>query len=411
MHVVVLSHLYPTQRDPMKGVFVYDQVEALAASGVGIQVFSPRKWLPSLIAPRHKQWRDHNIRPKPLPGQVAVNYVPVAPMPGNGALTVRFTTQALIRHAVRCHQQGKCDLIHAHTVLVDGQVAARLAAMLKVPFVVTIHGSDLNVHAAQNTGQSAKIAGVLERAGAVMTVGKALADKATAMVSDPGKVVVVPNGTHFDQVMPAPDTELADIFSGRFVVAAVGSLVPTKGYDLLLSAAAGVRNVIPNLAVVIAGDGVERERLETMVRDLGLSDCVHFLGQLPRSEVFRYLSIADVFALPSWSEGFGIVYLEALAHGLPVIACQGQGPSDFVEHGVHGFLVEPRAVAPVTDALVYLHHNPEVAVAMGQAGRERVMSTYTWTKNAEQVYEIYRQVLARHSSGRLPETKRMEVAC
>jgi len=395
----------------MKGVFVYDQVEALASTGIGIQVFSPRKWLPSLLAPRHKQWRDHNIQPKPLPGQVAVNYVPVAPIPGNGALTVKLMTQALKRHAVRCHQQGKCDLIHAHTVLVDGQVAARLAVMLNVPFVVTIHGSDLNVHAAQNRGQSVKIAAVLEHAGAVMTVGKALADKATAMVSDPAKVVVAPNGTHLDQVVSTPDTELADQFSGRFVVAAVGSLVPTKGYDLLLSAAAGVRNAIPNLAVVIAGDGVERARLETMVRELGLSDCVYFLGQLPRSEVFRYLSIADVFALPSWSEGFGIVYLEALAHGLPVIACQGQGPNDFVEHGIHGFLVEPGTVQPVIDALVYLYQYPEVAVAMGQAGRERVMSTYTWTKNAEQVCDIYRQVLARHSSGRLPETKNLEVTC
>jgi glycosyltransferase involved in cell wall biosynthesis len=100
----------------------------------------------------------------------------------------------------------------------------------------------------------------------------------------------------------------------------------------------------------------------------------------------------DVFSLPSWQEGFGIVYLEAMALGKPVIGCKGEGIEDFVVDGETGLLVEPKNPDQLADAMEFLICNPEKARTMGENARQFVLQNYTWEKNAEKMIDIYRNV-------------------
>ena len=116
------------------------------------------------------------------------------------------------------------------------------------------------------------------------------------------------------------------------------------------------------------------------------------MGRLSHKEVMKYIAEADIFSLPSWNEAFGVVYIEAMAHGKPVIGCQGEGIEDFVEHGKTGLLVKPKDVDSLAKAMDYLLSNPDEARPMGKRARKLVLENYTWKKNVERTIEVYREV-------------------
>jgi teichuronic acid biosynthesis glycosyltransferase TuaC len=105
------------------------------------------------------------------------------------------------------------------------------------------------------------------------------------------------------------------------------------------------------------------------------------------------MAACDIFTLPSWNEGFGIVYLEAMACGKPVIGCQGEGIEDFVEHGRTGLLAKPKDVDSLFEALEFLISRPHEAEAMGVQARKLVFENYTWAKNAEKIIKLYEEVI------------------
>jgi glycosyltransferase involved in cell wall biosynthesis len=129
------------------------------------------------------------------------------------------------------------------------------------------------------------------------------------------------------------------------------------------------------------------------VANLGVDSQVEFIGRLSHEKVMKYMAEIEIFSLPSWLEGFGVVYLEAMAHGKPIIACQGEGIEDVITHGETGLLVEPKNVESLVEAIDFLLSNPEKAKSIGERARNLVLEKYTWEKNAEKTIEVYREVL------------------
>jgi glycosyltransferase involved in cell wall biosynthesis len=152
-------------------------------------------------------------------------------------------------------------------------------------------------------------------------------------------------------------------------------------------------NKYPDLVYLIVGEGHERQALGHLVRQLNLTDHVEFIGQLPFQQVMEYISVCDVFTLPSWQETFGLVYVEAMAHGKPAIGVQGQGVDGIVTHGETGMLVKPRDVGSLVEALDFFLSHPEEARVMGERARRLVLENYTWEKNAQKTIEVYKEVL------------------
>lgn len=185
------------------------------------------------------------------------------------------------------------------------------------------------------------------------------------------------------------------------IVLTVGRLSASeryKGHDLMLEAWPEIANQFPDAAYWIVGDGDDRARLEAKAAQLGIVGSVKFLGSLTGEKLSACYDQCHVFAMPAQSspkaspprgEGFGIVYVEALAHGKPVLAANVGAPAEFVRDGEFGIQVNPASVREITEGIVALLTNPERARKMGAAGRAWVASELTFERFCERLRSAF----------------------
>ena len=174
----------------------------------------------------------------------------------------------------------------------------------------------------------------------------------------------------------------------------VSALIKTKGIDLNIRAVSKLINIYPTIKYYVIGDGEEYKNLKRLVDDLNLNRNVIFLGRLPHSQVIKYMSSkCDVFVLPSWQEGFGIVYIEAMNSGIPVIGVKGQGIEDVIVDKKNGFLVQPHDLDDLACTIDYILSHKDTAKIVGENGKKTVLSEFTWLRNAQKTIEIYNEIM------------------
>jgi phosphatidyl-myo-inositol dimannoside synthase len=181
------------------------------------------------------------------------------------------------------------------------------------------------------------------------------------------------------------------LFSQRPVILTVGRWSASeryKGADELIGAVAQLSVEFPNVTLVAVGGGNDIPRLRKLAGTSGVSERVHFLENLSREEIAACYAHADVFALPSSGEGFGIVFLEAMAFAKPVIAAACGGATDVVEDGVNGLLVPPRHTEQLATALRRLLGDAALRERFGARGRQIVTEKYSFEVFESQLAEI-----------------------
>ncbi len=184
--------------------------------------------------------------------------------------------------------------------------------------------------------------------------------------------------------------------SGPPTVGFAGRLVEEKGADLLVRAVARLRAVVPDVRLVIAGDGPQRPRLERLAADLGVADATTFLGHLARDDVEHHLDAAWAQAVPGrWEEPGGNVTLEAMMRGTAVVASDLGGPAEVVEPGRTGLLAAPGSVASLAAALHELLGDRARAEQLGAAGRDVALERYTEPRVLDRVLRLYDELLRR----------------
>jgi glycosyltransferase involved in cell wall biosynthesis len=163
-----------------------------------------------------------------------------------------------------------------------------------------------------------------------------------------------------------------------------------KGYDKILEALPQIRQTIPNVHYIIAGKGDDRPRIEQLIAQLGLQDCVTLAGFVPDEQLGDYYNLCDLFAMPSKCEGFGIVYLEALACGKPTLGGNRDGAIDALCHGELGALVDPDDVGAITQTIIQILQKtyPNSLLYNPEALRQRVIDVYG--------FERFQQTLAQY---------------
>ncbi|MFC7548384.1 glycosyltransferase family 4 protein [Plantactinospora sp. GCM10030261] len=183
----------------------------------------------------------------------------------------------------------------------------------------------------------------------------------------------------------------------RPVIVCVSRLVPRKGQDTLIRALPAVRRRVPDAALLIVGGGPHRATLERLARDTGVAGDVVFTGSVPGAELPEHYAAGDVYAMPCRTrnrgldvEGLGIVYLEASASGLPVVAGDSGGAPDAVRPGETGFVVPGRDPDRLADRLVTLLTDRALAARMGAAGRAWVERDWRWEIQAARLTELLR---------------------
>lgn len=237
---------------------------------------------------------------------------------------------------------------------------------------------------------------VLRAADVVVTASRAVHDRSPLIRQAGVAAEVVKYG--IDVARWAPEAvdarlvqELRDRYGERHVLA-VGRLVPYKGFDRLVTAAAAL-----DAPVVIVGEGVSRAALESQIRSLGLESRVHLAGAVDDARLVAHMAAATAVVLPSWNraEAFGIVLLEAQAAGTPVVATDvGTGTTEAFVDGKTGFLVPPNDVEALVTALNRLVDDPSLAAEMGEAGRRHVAEHHSLTTLAATLRPIYERLSA-----------------
>ena len=173
--------------------------------------------------------------------------------------------------------------------------------------------------------------------------------------------------------------------SDRPVIVCVSRLVPRKGQDVLIRALPAIRRRVPEAALLCIGGGPYQSTLERLARETGVAGAVVLTGSVPWAELPAHYDAGDVFAMPCRTrraglevEGLGIVFLEASATGLPVVAGRSGGSPDAVREGETGYVVDGRSVRAVADTVASLLEDPERGRAMGAAGRDWVEREWRW---------------------------------
>lgn len=202
-------------------------------------------------------------------------------------------------------------------------------------------------------------------------------------------------GVDVDEFHPGVDgTPVRDRYGlgDRPVIVCVSRLVPRKGQDALIRALPEVRRRVPGAALLIVGGGPDRARLTRLARAYDVASDVIFTGTIPTEELPAHYAAGNVYAMPCRTrragldvEGLGIVYLEASATGLPVIAGDSGGAPDAVRDGETGFVVPGRNLAVLTDRLVTLLTDEKLAARFGAAGREWTQATWRWEAQAKRL--------------------------
>jgi len=357
IRTLLFSTLYPSAVRPVHGIFVETRLRELLKSGeVETKVVAPVPWFPltgehfgdygKFAATPHFEQRNgvdvFHPRYFLLP-KIGMNSAPYAL--ARGALP---TIRKLIRDGF------DFDLIDAHYYYPDGVAAGFIAKALKKPFIVTARGTDINVIPDYPVPRQL-ILDTAQAAAASIGVSRALIDKLAGLGAAREKLDVFRNGVDLQRFELLPrDKARQHIGIGAssedYLMLSVGNLVELKGHHLAIEALAKMPK---GTRLAIIGKGSERARLESLSRQLGVADRVHFAGLVLPDQLKWWYSAADVLVLCSSREGWPNVLLEAMACGTPVVATNVGGVAEMLAMEV-GILLPSRSSEALTFALEHL---------------------------------------------------------
>ncbi len=345
-----------------------------------LTLLNRKRFAPTLIAGQDFATFAERLKVPHIPLEIAGKTSPIADLRCIGEL------ETILRKSF--------DIVHGHGVrgMCIGAFAAKRA---RLPFVTTLH----NLLGEVSLPQSMVLAQALHRTQRLIAVSQAViaSFEANALPLPPHHVV--PNGVVTTR-SANPDSiqgvrNWFHVPESAPIVLGIGRLEKEKGFDQLLLAFDILRSQVPNAHLLIVGEGSQLE----VLRGLAQSDLqVHFAGY--SADPTAYYHVADVVAVPSRSEGQGMVALEAMAAGRPVAAFRVGGLVDTVKEGVTGLLVPPSDIEEMGRTLALLLNSPDLRRSMGEAGRARVVSRFSASQMVETIENIYTEILTEANNTR-----------
>jgi N-acetyl-alpha-D-glucosaminyl L-malate synthase BshA len=282
------------------------------------------------------------------------------------------------------------DVLHAHYAMPHAACAYLAKQMLrerKIRTVTTLHGTDITlVGQAPSFYAATKFS--IEESDCVTAVSDWLLGETRRVFHTERRIHVIPNFIDPDTFHPTPAAERRAQFAaeGEKVLLHISNFRPVKNVGAVVEVFDAVRRAVP-ARLLLVGDGPERIPTEQRVAELGLTGRVVFLGN--QEYVEDILPLADVLLLPSLHESFGLVVLEAMAVGVPVVATRVGGTAEVVEDGVSGFLRDPHDVAGMAEAARRLFTEPGLAERMRAAALARARERYRVEAIVPRYVEVY----------------------
>ena len=291
---------------------------------------------------------------------------------------------------------GPPDIVHVHDWLTaSAGVASK--HLMRVPLVMTFHSTESSRSSSFRTPESAMVGGLewwgsYEAAKVIAVSGWMKSEVVSQFKLPPSKVVEIPNAVDmvkFEKSVDVATTRMKwRVQPGEKLITAVGRLTSQKGFDDLIRALAIVRKSVPGAKLLVMGDGYMRGELEALANGEGVAERTTFAGFVSDDDLVDAIKSSDMVAVPSHFEPFGIIALEAMAAGVPVVVSRVGGLAEIIEDEVDGLEVDPNSPYSIAKATTRLLSDQALASRLAARAREKVKS-YNWKRSATETLEVY----------------------
>ncbi|MFD3509385.1 glycosyltransferase family 4 protein [Nocardia sp. NPDC058666] len=313
--------------------------------------------------------------------------------------TLMLPTPAVIKQASALLREHQCDTVWFGAAAPLAAMSPMLRRAGAQRILASTHGHEVGWSMLPGSRQVLRSIG--EHTDVITYVSKYTRGRFASAFGPHAALEHLPPGVDPSEFRPDPAAreELRARYGlgDRPTVLCLSRLVPRKGQDMLIVAMNEIRERVDGAVLVIAGGGPYETRLRALSEALGVQDSVVFTGRVPSGELAAHHTLADVFAMPCRTrgagldvEGLGIVFLEASATGVPVVAGDSGGAPETVREGETGLVVHGRSVSQISDAIVELLTDRDKAAAMGAAGRAWVEQNWHWDRQGARLRELLR---------------------
>jgi len=385
MKILLISSAFPSDKNPTINIFIYRQATELAKRGHRVFV----------VAGDTKSRKEGNMivyaRPKAIKSIFLALKIALK-IPRDFFWLLRYIglkgtigRLALVEIACNLLKREEIDIIDGQWADYGGVVVYLVSKMWKKPYIVSALGSEVAEIADAGISPRVKVLRkVLENADCIITVSKSLADDVKKYCSR--EPIILPWGIDLNLFKPHNEK----VFKRRTIIC-VGALVKRKGHELLLKAFKKVLNYINDVDLLIIGRGPEEQELKKLVNNLGIIDNVRFINYVETSELSTYYSSSEFFVSATLHEGFGVVFAEAMACGLPIVSTNVGAVPEVV--GEAGILVEPKNPEQLAEAMLKLLNDSKLREELSKKALERAsrFSIEKRTEDLEKIYERYRR--------------------
>ena len=368
--------------------YVHEQAKALRAQGHDVTVISCVGVMPMMQKLRPALAETDRRTPKKDVIDGIPVYFPRCLTLGNAgekAIGGWLLYRAALPIAKALHREKPFDIVHAHMLPRDGHAGLLLARALGVPVALTVHGTDIFHYFIPGKEPWKRNIRIAQDVDALMAVSNLLMSRVAPYRGEGRLSRVVQNGVDLSLVPNGEKRKPRSVIS-------VGTLKARKCMDRTLEAFARLADEYPDATLTIVGIGEMEEQLRARIGQLGLQSRVTLTGGLPHEEVLRRMAQSDLFVLLSWGEGYGIVYIEAMAAGCIAVGAKDEGIADTITDGENGFLVPAGDIDETERVMRQVFAHPEAYEALRQKGMQSAHEL-TWARNAEKTAEVYREAI------------------
>lgn len=388
LRLLTFSTLYPNAGQSSHGIFVETRLRHLLASGgAEATVIAPIPWFPS----KHPAFGRYAVMARVPRVEERFGLSVLHPryplIPHFGMSSAPFLLAQGARPAFRSvlARGYDFDVIDAHYFYPDGVAATLLGAWLSKPVVITARGTDINL-IPQYRVPRALIRWAARRARHVVAVCQALKDAMVDLGIPESRITVLRNGVDLERFRPIDRVQArTELNVSGATLLSVGHLVERKGHHVAIEALVH----LPEVRLIVAGDGEAREALRALAQSLSVSDRVRFVGAVDQSALATYYNAADALVLASSREGWANVLLEAMACGTPAIATRVWGTPEVVAAPEAGVLMRERTPAALAEAYRRL-----CAARPDRLATRRYAERFSWDETTRGQLELFREVCA-----------------
>lgn len=346
MNIVIIPAFFQTKKNPTFGSFFMDQAKALQKSGHHVSILYCDTYSVKCLKDFVRYEEENVTEIEDIKIYRKKCFCPAKH--GMDGYRNAFT-KGIIELYERYLHGGQVDIIHAHCCVWAGYAAMKLSNYTGIPYLVTEHATMFQLHRDKISSKNDEcIKEVFQKASKLICVSGAFRNLLSDYRSDIEVIGNVVNCDRFHIIEKADTNKKIEFLTVCYMVDE--AMLQKKGIDILLKAWKNFSLKNPNATLTIGGGGQGKEKALEWVKEFGIQDSVKFVGQLSREQVAQHMQQCDCFVLPSRYETFGVVYIEAMACGKPVIAVKNGGPDDFV-NDFNGILIESEDIEALADAM------------------------------------------------------------